>query len=372
MKITAVEPIVLRLPTVDVTRADGTQDALIVRIHTDEGLVGIGEADSSPYLVRTALEMPSSHAVSHGLGELLIGVDPLQIDLIWQQLYEGSSYYGRSAVALHAISAIDIALWDLAGKALGLPVSELLGGRRVDRVSVYASEVMPEDVGAVTSLAERAVAAGYGAFKLGWGPLGRDPDLDVVLIKAARRALGPERLLMIDGGQRYTVKSALRLLQRVEDADLFWFEEPFAPEDIAGYRDLSGRTSTAIAAGEADAGRAAFETLVHDARVDVLQPDLSRCGGFTVARQIRDICRPSGPLIVPHCFSSGVLVAACLHFVASLDRPLLSEYSIADSPFVNDLLASPFALENGSLAVPTGPGLGIELDEGMLSRLRVE
>jgi L-rhamnonate dehydratase len=371
MKITAVEPIVLRLPDVDVTRADGTQDALLVRIHTDGDLVGLGEADSSPYLVKTAIEMPSSHAVARGIAELLVGEDPLQIDRIWQRLYHGTSYYGRSAVALHAISAIDMALWDLAGKALGLPVSELLGGRRIDRVPVYASEVMPETPAEVTELAAGAVSAGYGAFKLGWGPLGEDLDRDIQLIEAARAALGPGRKLMIDGGQVYTVRSARRLLQRVAHADLFWFEEPFAPEDLGSYRELSAVSDVPIAAGEADAGRAAFEALVREARVDVLQPDLSRCGGLTVARQIRDLCRPGGPLIVPHCFSSGVLVAACLQFVAALDRPVLSEYSIADSPFVNDLLQQPFQLADGCLEVPTAPGLGIELNEDMVAETRL-
>jgi L-alanine-DL-glutamate epimerase-like enolase superfamily enzyme len=370
MKITRVEPIVLRRPEVDTTRADGTQDAFLVRVHTDEGLVGIGEADSSPYLVRTAIEMPSSHSVARGVAEVLVGEDPLQIDRLWQRLFDATSYYGRSGLALHVISAIDIALWDLAGKATGLSVSELLGGRRIDAVPVYASEVMPATPEEVRALAEAAVAAGYRGFKLGWGPLGRDLEADVALIETAREAVGSERDLMIDGGQAYTVKSALRLLDAVEEANLYWFEEPLAPDDHRGYRRLSDRTSVRIAAGEADAGAAAFERLVRDARVDVLQPDLSRCGGFTVARQIRDLVRGTGTTVVPHCFSTGVLVAASLHFAASLDEPTYSEYSVADSPFVNEMLAQPFTLEDGRLRVPQGPGLGVELDEGLVERMQ--
>lgn len=371
MKITRVEPIVLRLPSVDVTRADGTQDALLVRVHTDAGLVGIGEADSSPYLVKTALEMPSSHLIARGIAELLVGEDPLQIDRLWQLMYQGSSYYGRGGVASHAISAIDIALWDVAGKALGVPVSELLGGRRVDRMPVYASAVMPERAEETAALAAQAVADGYDAFKLGWGPLGRDLGRDAELIGAARDALGPGRRLMIDGGQAYTVKSVVSLLERVADHDLFWFEEPFAPDDVASYARLSFATDVRIAAGEVESGRAAFDKLVREAHLDVLQPDLARCGGFTVARQIRDLCRGGGPMIVPHCFSSGVLVAASLHFAAALDEPVLSEYSIADSPLVNELLEQPFALEDAGLAVPVGPGLGVALNENVLGRLRV-
>lgn len=139
MRITRVEPIVLRLPDVDTSRADGTQDAFLVRVHTDEGLVGVGEADTSPYLARTAVEMSSSHAVARGLGELLLGEDPRATGRLWRRLARGSSYYGRAGVALHAISALDMALWDLAGQAAGVPVSMLLGGAEVEALPVYAS-----------------------------------------------------------------------------------------------------------------------------------------------------------------------------------------------------------------------------------------
>jgi L-rhamnonate dehydratase len=371
MRITQVEPVVLRLQELDATRADGTQDVFLVRIHTDEGITGIGEADTSPYLARTAIEMPSSHSIARGVAELLVGEDPLQIDRLWQRVYHGTAYYGRSGLAMHVLSAIDIALWDLAGKAFAQPVSELLGGRRVERVPVYASEVMPATPEQARAIGERAVADGYGAFKLGWGPLGADAGRDAELIQAAREAIGPDRDLMIDGGQAYTVHSALALLERVSDAELYWFEEPLAPDDIEGYRQLTDRSRTPIAAGEADSGIAAFAALAGEARVDVLQPDIARCGGFTVARQIRDLVKSHGPSVVPHCFSSGVLVAASLHVVAALDRPTYAEYSVAGSPFVNELLAEPMHLRDGCLAVPSGPGLGIELDEELLESLRV-
>jgi L-rhamnonate dehydratase len=371
VRITRVEPIVLRLPEVDVSRADGTQDAFLLRIHTDEGLVGVGEADTSPYLARTAIEMPSSHAIARGIGEVLVGLDPLEIESIWQTLYEATSYYGRSGFALHVMSAVDIALWDLAGKAAGSPVSELLGGRRVDALPVYASEVMPETPHEVRAIARRAVESGYGAFKLGWGPLGRDAGLDRELIVAAREAIGPERDLMIDGGQAYTVESALGLLDAVEDVQLYWFEEPLAPENVAGYRRLTDRAEVPIAAGEADSGVEPFAALVRDAAVDVLQPDLGRCGGFTVARRLRELVRGTGSRIVPHCFSTGVLVTASLHFAAALDEPTYSEYSVASSPFVDRILTTPFELVHGRLAVPAGPGLGIELDDELVESLRV-
>ena len=372
MRITSVEPIVLRLADVDTSRADGTQDAFLLRIHTDAGIVGVGEADTSPYLARTVVEMPSSHAIARGLGELLVGEDPLAADRLWKVLYDGSSYYGRSAVALHVMSAVDIALWDIAGKAAGVPVSTLLGGARVERIHVYASAVMPATPDEARAIAERAAASGYEAFKLGWGPLAQDLGYDAELIRAARDALGPERRLMIDGGQAYTVKRAAQLLRRVEEADLYWFEEPLAPDDYDGYRRLSAAVATRIAAGEADSTIGPFRRLVEHGHVDVLQPDLARCGGFTVARQIAQLARERAVEVVPHCFSTGVLVAASLHFAASLDRPTLSEFSVADSPLAGGVLARPFALEAGALAVPHGPGLGIELDEDLIDRLRLD
>jgi L-rhamnonate dehydratase len=372
VRIVDVEPIVLRLDRVDVSRADGTQDAFLVRVHTDAGLVGIGEADTAPYLARTMIEMPSSHAVARGLRELLVGENPLEIERLWRLMYMGTYHYGRAGAALHVISAIDMALWDIAGKAAGRPVHELLGGARLDRIPVYASEVMPETPDAAARIAERAVAAGYGALKLGWGPLGRDLDHDVELARAARRALGPERRLMLDGGMGYTLKRAAELVQRLDEVGLYWLEEPLAADDYEGYRRLSDSVPVRVAAGEADSGVAPFRALVERGHVDVLQPDLARCGGFTVARQIAAFAAERGVEVVPHCFSTGVLVAASLHFVATLDRPTYSEYSVADSPLVSGVLREPFRLDGGALAVPSGPGLGIELNDDLVERMRCD
>jgi L-alanine-DL-glutamate epimerase-like enolase superfamily enzyme len=301
MRITDIEAIVVRLPEVDVGRADGTQDAFLVRVHTDEGLVGVGEADTSPYLARTMVDMPASHAISRGARELLVGQDADDPARLWRLLYEASSYYGRSALALHVVSAIDIALWDLAGKAAGKPICELLGGSPAN-VRVYASEVMPETPEGVGAIARAAVAAGYGALKLGWGPLGRDAGLDEELIRAARAAIGRDRALMIDAGQAYTVERSLELLDQVSDVGLYWLEEPLAPDDYDGYRRLSYATDVRIAAGEADSTYEPFRRLVELGGVDVLQPDVSRCGGFTVAPDVLRQAAVRDLEVVTHCF----------------------------------------------------------------------
>jgi L-alanine-DL-glutamate epimerase-like enolase superfamily enzyme len=371
VRIVDVEPIVLRLDKVDATRADGTQDAFLVRVHTDEGVTGIGEADTSPYVALTMVEMPASHSIARGIRELLVGEDPLATERLWQLVFHGTDHYGRGGAALHVLSAIDMALWDIRGKVAGRPVCDLLGGRRLDEVPVYASEVMPETADEVRRIAESAVAAGYTALKLGWGPLGRSLDHDVALIEAARATLGPDRALMVDGGRAYTVKTALDLLRRVEEHDLYWFEEALQPDDLDGYRRLADAAAVRIAAGEADSGIAPFRALVDQGHVDVLQPDVARCGGFTIVRQIAELARGRSVEVVPHCFSTGVLVAASLHAVAILDRPTWSEFSVAESPLVNGILRTPFALRDGRLAVPTGPGLGIELDDELVERMRV-
>jgi L-alanine-DL-glutamate epimerase-like enolase superfamily enzyme len=263
------------------------------------------------------------------------------------------------------------ALWDLAGKAAGMPTHYLLGTQVRDRCPIaWWCRDMPAADWA--SEAQRAVAAGYRALKLGWGPLGQDLDRDVELLAAARSALGPERTLMVDGGMAYTVKSAIELVQRVDEIGIYWLEEPLAADDYDGYRRMSDAVSVRIAAGEADSGLAPYRALVERGHVDVLQPDLARCGGFTVARGIADLAHERNVEAVPHCFSTGVLVAASLHFVAALERPTWSEYSVADSPFVSSLLAEPFALSDGMLEIPMGPGLGIDLNEDLVARMRVD
>ena len=284
-------------------------------------------------------------------------------------LLHGSDHYGRGGAALHTISAIDIALWDIAGKLAGLPICALLCPSPAQAVAVYASELMPPTAAEAERLARRIVDSGCRALKLGWGPLGRDIRLDAELVLAARAGLGPDASLMLDGGRAYTVESARDLLGRVESADLAWFEEPLAPDDLDGYRRLTEATGVRITAGEADSGTAPFRALA-DRGISVLQPDLARCGGFSVGRELLEL-ESEDVEIVPHCFSTGVLVAASLHLVAARERPWWSEYSVSGSPLVNGILEAPFALEDGMLAVPSGQGLGIELDEGELDRWRV-
>lgn len=368
MKITDVEALVLRVGEVDTSRADGTQDAFIVRVHTDEGIVGIGEGDTSPYVAQRIVTTPASHSIARGLREILLGEDPLNVRPLWKKMFDQSYHYGRDGAALHAMSAIDMALWDIRGKASGLSVAQLLGGSEATSVDIYASEVMPDTPAEVERIARQVVEEGFGALKLGWGPLGNDVGRDIELASAARHVLGPDRRLMIDGGMNYSLRSAREFCRRAEPLDLFWFEEPFDADDLRSYERLSDSVSVRIACGEAHSNTAAFRRLV-EAKVDVLQPDLGRCGGFSVATDLAAMGREYGDvLVVAHCFSTDVLLAATLAFTSTLAHERLIEYPVTSSKRAGSLLRDPFVPENGRLAVRTGPGLGIELDEDELGR----
>lgn len=369
MKITKVEPLILRLP--NVTEAvDGTQDDLLIRIETDEGIYGWGEVDSSPEVARAVVEAPRSHGIAHGLRQVLIGRDPFDVEQLWHEMYRATIYYGREAVVIHAMSGVDIALWDILGKATGKPVHKLLGGSYRSRARAYASVLMPETAAEAERMARDYVAQGFTAMKFGWGPLGQDEGRDVELIAAARSGAGDARL-MIDIGQRYTVKQAIRIAERVEPYKLHWMEEPLPPDDFDGYCRLTGAVRLAIAAGEAESGRRAFRRLIEDCRIDVVQPDISRAGGLTETRKIGVVADDANIGLVPHAFKTGILLAACLHLIAALPNTELLEFSLADSPLRRDLLTEPFRVMDGHVQVPEKPGLGIEVNPATVAKYRV-
>ena len=373
MKITDVEALVLQVGEIDTSRADGTQDAFVVRVHTDEGLVGVGEGDTSPYVAREIVTMPSSHSLARSLRDVLIGEDPRRIRPLWNQMFLSSYHYGRDGAALHAISAVDMALWDLLGKTSGLSVTQLLGGEESNEIEVYASEVMPETAKEVTAIATRVVDEGFTALKLGWGPLGRDIGRDVELVGAARSILGPNRKLMIDGGMAYSLRSAQEFCRRAEPFGLFWFEEPFEADDFRSYERLTASVGVRVACGEAHSSVATFRRLV-DVGVSILQPDLGRCGGFTSARDLVAMCREysASAVVIPHCFSTDVLLAATLQFVASLSGERLIEYPVTSSKRSGSILETPFVPHKGMLRLPEGPGLGIVLDDDEVARRTVK
>jgi L-alanine-DL-glutamate epimerase-like enolase superfamily enzyme len=372
VKITEVEAIILRQPVVDGAIADGSQDDLIVRVHTDEGITGIGEVDSAPEVVKAVFDAPHSHYIATGLRHVLIGQDPLDIEGLWRRMYLGSVYYGRRGAAMHAISGVDIALWDIKGKKLGKPVCDLLGVRKRDRVRPYASLLMPDTEAAVVASVERLLAMGFTAIKFGWGPIGKDEAHDVRLASAAKRAAGDAEIL-VDAGFGYgaDAQRAIRVARKLEELGIYWLEEPFEPDEFDAYAELADAVDIRVAAGEEEATRWGFRELIERGHVDVIQPDVTRCGGLSEALRIARAAERDGIPVVPHAWKSGVIKAASLHLNAVLETAYFQEYCVAETPINRLLTREPMPVANGFVDVPSKPGLGIELDPEILARYAV-
>jgi L-rhamnonate dehydratase len=375
VRITDVEAIVLRQPEVDEGIADGSQDDLVILVHTDDGVVGIGEVDSSPEVVRAVVEARGSHAVAHGLRELLVGEDPLEVERLWHKMYRGVIFYGRRGVAIHAISGVDIALWDIKGQALGKPVCELIGTPLHDRIRAYASRLMPDSPEETREAVSELRDQGFTAVKLGWGPLGEDPEQDVRLAAAAREAGGDDVAILIDAGLGYGADAAVatRVAQELEELGVYWLEEPFEPDEYEAYAELADGVDLPVAAGEQDVTMWGFRELIERGRVDIVQPDVTRCGGITETLRIAELARSRGVRTVPHAWKSGIIKAASLHVNAVLPDALFQEYCVADTPINTRLTRQRLPVEgDGCVAVPTAPGLGVELDPDVVAEYRVD
>jgi L-alanine-DL-glutamate epimerase-like enolase superfamily enzyme len=275
---------------------------------------------------------------------------------------------------LHALSGIDIALWDIRGKALGKPVSELIGAPRRQRVRAYASTLMPdtetETARRVSGLVERY---GFTAVKLGWGPLGQDGAHDVRLARAARQAAGDRVDILIDAGLGYgaDATTATRVAREFEQLNIFWLEEPFLPDELDAYAQLADSVDIPIAAGEEDTTVWGFRELLDRGRVDVVQPDVTRCGGITEILRIAAVADERGKACVPHAWKSGIIKAASLHVNAVLADAWFQEYCVAQTPLNTQLTRQVFPLRDGYVDVPTAPGLGVDLDPEVLERFSV-
>ncbi len=370
MKITDVEAIYLKIGDI-VEECNGTQDALIVKITTDAGIVGWGEVDSSPPVIKAIFETPMSHTLSYGLRELLIGEDPFEVDRLWEKMYRGTIYYGRRGAALQAISGADIALWDIIGKACNKPIYKMMGGGYRTKIRAYASMLMPNTPAEAAAKAEKWASKGFTGLKLGWGPIGQDAANDVALVAAARKAVGPDVNIMIDAGHVWDAATAIQRARKFEEQNIYWLEEPLPPDDLDGYAQLADAVDVRISAGEEDATVAAFEELLVRGRIDLIQPDVSRAGGLTECKKIADLAHRHNKPCVPHAFSTGILLSSSLHLIASIPNGSWLEYTVESSPLVDDLMVDKIPAVDGWVNVPEGPGLGIEVNEAVLDKYRV-
>jgi L-alanine-DL-glutamate epimerase-like enolase superfamily enzyme len=336
----------------------------LIAVHTDEGPVGLGSVFTSDHLVRGALKL---------LEPLFVGENALEPERVCEKLHQHTFWQGRGGTVTHTISGIDIALWDLLGKATGQPVGRLLGGRYRERVRPYASLLMQQPEPLADHL--RAVQEqGFGAFKIGWGPFGRRNDgLDEAIVRAARDAIGPDGLLMVDAGgsdafwgQGY--KWALRTAEMLAEYKVTWFEEPLHPDALNDYVQLRLRSSVPIAGGEVLTRRQSFQPWLQAGAFDIVQPDVTKVGGISEERRIAWMARENSIRFIPHGWNTAVGLAADLQLASAFPDTDLVEY-LTGSPFIDEIAAGGWKLDaEGMLAIPSAPGLGLQLDADAVTK----
>jgi L-alanine-DL-glutamate epimerase-like enolase superfamily enzyme len=375
MRITEVEVIELRVPGWDASTFDGSYDDCVVRVHTDQGVTGLGEVDSVPSVIRAIIEAPASHTHAMGLKGVLLGQDPSDIGALWDRMYDATSYYGRRGVVIHAISAIDLALWDLRGKLLGRPVCELLGERQRERVLAYGTVYPLGDTpDAVRRNIDRGLALGLRAIKIVADPFWRD-DLEHTarLIRTAREHVGPDVRLMVDAATAWArAEDGLPLMPLFKEYGFAWVEAPLPLDDLDGHARFQG---FGVPIGGGDLGlttRHEYASMFERGRIDIAQPDVTMVGGLTELMRVAELARSLDRRVVTHGYKSNITIAANLHFLAQHWAEEMLEYSTSRSPLRWEVTRERFPIEgDGTVRVPTAPGLGVSLDEATVAKYRV-
>jgi L-rhamnonate dehydratase len=368
MKITNVEAFHLRgevqaLP-------DSSMEALVIRVSTDAGIIGWGESDGSRAVNKAVISAPFSSPVVQGLKHLLVGEDPFDVTRLWRRMYEGTIYSGRDGAVIHAMAGVDIALWDIKGKALKVPVHQLLGGCFRTTIPVYASALFPSTPATTAQMAREIVDQGYGAMKFGWQSFGRGSAADDLrVLDAIRSAIGSGPGVAVDLGFAWTPKVAMKRARLFDPYDLAWIEEPLPPDDLVGYRRLANFVDTPIAAGEEEASVNGYVRLM-DAGVDYIQIDVTKCG-LTMAMQIAAIAQQRNLRCINHNFSNDINTAASLHFLAAIPNAFILEYGYGLAELSRRLVRNPIKVDSGVARVPMEPGLGVEPDMAVLDHFLV-
>ena len=360
MKITDVRFLALRQPLPQPLRlawgAMHWRPFGLVLIETDAGLQGIGE---------TSVNFPSwaiverKATIEEGLKPLLIGADPLDIPGLWERMHHALKrlcvLWSKAAI-MSAIGGVDIALWDLAGKAHHQPVYALLGGKKQSRVPLYATGLDATDL---VGSARQCVNQGYQAVKV---RIGFDESRDLANVEAVRRAVGDQTHLMVDANMAYDVESAQRMADALRPYNLYWLEEPLLADDLSGYRQLAQHVSIPLAAGENQFDLADAEKLIETGAIRFIMPDPTRAGGLSEAQRICALAHTRGIPYSPHRYGSDVGFAAALHLIAATPGAdyLLRDVSFA--PLRESILCEPIRIQEGFAHVPDGPGLGIDLN----------
>jgi L-alanine-DL-glutamate epimerase-like enolase superfamily enzyme len=353
-------------------------DSVIVKVDTDGGLVGWGEAKAGV----------GSSASAHGLAAivnrdfapLLIGQDPRDVGRLWETMYntprEGYALdrghvlpqLGRRGLSISAIAGVDLALWDILGKSLGAPVWRLLGGRRAERMPAYASGGWADEAGIGDQLRGYVERGGFRAVKMRVGVMDGEPHRSAARVRAARRALGPDVKLMADAHGTWTVAEAKAFCRMVEDQDLYWLEEPVTADDKTGLAEVRRATSVPISTGESEFTRHDFREIAELRGADVLQPDLAIAGGLTEGLRIAAIASAFNLRLAPHLWSGAPAFAAGLALAASQSAGFILEYSLGANPLLHELVHETFPVVDGQVEIPDRPGLGITVDEAFVRR----
>jgi L-alanine-DL-glutamate epimerase-like enolase superfamily enzyme len=386
MKITAVRAAWLRamIPTERRHTSDfGVNDAFntcLVEIDTDAGLTGLGEAkvgvgNLGNYAALVTL-------IHTELAPMLLGRDPRDVSALWETIYNGTrAHYvaahgrtfpivGRRGITVCALSGIDIALWDLLGKALEQPVWRLLGGRLRERIPAYASGGWAP-VGGVGQQLRQYVERGHRAVKMRVGLQDRSVDDSAARVREARASLGPEVGLMVDAHGTWSVREAQRFARKVADCDLAWLEEPVSPDNVTGQAEVRAATDIPIAAGETEQTRFAFRDLLEARAVDVLQPDIAIAGGITETVRICALAATHGLTVAPHLWGGAILFASGLHLAVATPCVTTLEFSRGENPLLHELVQEPFELVDGHVLAPEHPGLGLTLDRDFVRSITV-
>ena len=336
----------------------------LIAVHTDEGLLGLGSVSTSEGLVKAALGV---------LEPLYRGENALEPERVTEKLRENTFWLGRGGSITHAISGIDIALWDILGKATAQPVGRLLGGRYREKVQPYASILM-EEPAPLSARLHALRAQGFRAFKIGWGPFGRGSEArDREIVRAAREAVGDECRLMVDAGASdaywpHGYKWALRTADMLAAFGVEWFEEPLRPDSLQDYVELRRRAPLPISGGEVLTRRQAFTPYIAAGALDIVQPDATKVGGITESRRIAWMAEEHGIRLIPHGWNTAVGVATDLQLASAFAATDLVEY-IGGSAYVDEIVAEPWKLDaEGLLDIPDRPGLGVELDPEAVAR----
>ncbi|MBI2190480.1 MAG: mandelate racemase/muconate lactonizing enzyme family protein [Planctomycetes bacterium] len=374
-KIAQVEVLPIAVPVDSSWDCDGSVDTLVVRVTDEDGVAGIGECDAPPGVVKAFIEMPSAHIWSQNLVRQLVGADPFEIKAIWERLYETTQYPGRRGLGIHALSAIDIALHDLAGKQVGRPVYKLLGGARREFLLPYATIFpgMPagrsirELMEIIHQLFQKALQIGFRAVKMEvlFYELVTDREL-VDLIREGRRMVGPDVTLMVDFGYRWRDWHAAKwVIDRIADCDIYFAEAAVQHDDLHGHARLADHTDVRICGAEHAATRWEIREWIEKGKVAVVQPDINRCGGLTEIRRIAEMAELYGVQVIPHGWKTGITAACGRHFHASTLNAEFFEFlspDLYDSPLRRDLVSPEPEIREGRMELPAFPGLGVSLN----------